>query len=376
MAYTGGHKISNSFQLKLKNLSGETQTINLFEVGASGDNVPVEVEKKEKNDSTFIVYFNGVSPFENKDITLKENTIFRLTFTTTPTIQFTMNIGDDLNQVNARINSEMQSVDAIKNNMFQISWDIVDYAPSKVPNYFILTATDNGSTNDVLTKITLINTGQGSNDVNITTFPITTTSMTPNFVEVQGGGGSQPRYAEIQESQNGQVYDIAGVDLDVLNSRDAQQQMLGCLRFTKKDSNGDDLEHFKCPVLDGYQYQNSYGFVDMETEVDKFTLDGQTKFSYDILANSSLNIGYNYSVLPNLLSDSAYGMEQVEEQNKTIDNYKNVGDKNRVIDVDIDLKDLKNVETPTNIKKKTKKTINPLLVFGGIVLLGIILNKK
>ena len=393
MAYTGGHTISNSFSFRLNNLSGETQTINMFELGASGDDVPVSVVKKEK---AGVQIFNGYFTFSgektNKDITLNNYTTFTFKMSDATLIVVQCFQTNNLTLINSTINNRLQATDSGKYRNMSVQFEYVELQNSV--NSFSLYAINNKnplSLGETIIEIELNDApfigGIGKTDIDVVPFPTTDSYITPNFIEVQSndGGGVQPNYSEILESQNGQVMDIAGVDLSVLNSNDAQQQMLGCLRFTKKDINGNDLEHFRCPVLDGYQYQNSYGFVGMETEADKFTLDGRTKFAYDLLGRTKLNIGYNYSSLPNLLQGSAYGKKQVAEQTKTIDNYKNVADKNRVIEVDVSLKDLKNVEipkdlknakTPTNIKKKKQKTINPLLVFGGIVLLGIILNKK
>lgn len=345
----------------------------MFELGASGDDVPVNVVKQEKAGvKIFNGYFNFSGEKTNKDITPLHTTTLTLKMSDATLIAVVCLTSDNLTQINDKINLLLEVGNSGKYRNMSIQFEYVELPNNQ--NSFSLYAIDNKnplSLGKTIIEIELNDApfigGIGKTDIDTTTFPTTESYITPNFIEVQsndGGGGVQPNYSEILESQNGQVMDIAGVDLSVLNSNDAQQQMLGCLRFTKKDINGNDLEHFRCPVLDGYQYQNSYGFVGMETEADKFTLDGRTKFAYDLLGGTNLNIGYNYSSLPNLLQGSAYGKKQVAEQTKTIDNYKNVADKNRVIEVDVSLKDLKNVEipkdlknakTPTNIKKKNKK---------------------
>jgi len=197
--------------------------------------------------------------------------------------------------------------------------------------------------------------------------------MTSSFVKIAEVNGVS--YDEILRSQTGQVMDIQNMSLDVLTSGDADSQMTNCLRFTKTDVNGNDITYYKCPVKDAYQFQNSYGLIDMNTIADKYTLDGQTQFGYDMEALSTITLGYDYTSLPNLVFGSPYENTEIQEQEQNIDKYRSEGTAKRDIKVDVPYMPPK--EKVSDIKKKnTTPSTMPLLILGGLTILGIFLTNK
>ena len=75
-------------------------------------------------------------------------------------------------------------------------------------------------------------------------------------------------YEEILRSQTGNAYDVIsmGLDLGVSPNQDTRDsQMLSTFCFTKNSINGNELSYCKAPTKDPYQFQNSYGVIDMAT---------------------------------------------------------------------------------------------------------------
>ena len=95
--------------------------------------------------------------------------------------------------------------------------------------------------------------------------------------------------------------------------------------------NGNELTYCKVPTKDPYQFQDSYGVIDMGNESDNYVLDGRTKFSYDVQPLTSVFITYNYAQLTNLLFDTKLGLEQAKKEQDFLTKYDENRNVNRVI---------------------------------------------
>ena len=108
-------------------------------------------------------------------------------------------------------------------------------------------------------------------------------------------------------------------------------QMLTPFCFTKIDVNGNELTYCKVPTKDPYQFQDSYGLIDMGTESDNYVLDGRTKFNYNVQPLTTLFISFNYAQLTNLLFDTDLGISKAQKQQDFLTKYDKNKNINRLI---------------------------------------------
>jgi hypothetical protein len=109
-------------------------------------------------------------------------------------------------------------------------------------------------------------------------------------------------YEQILQSQNGAVYQVNGLTINVvsaLNDGAKASQLLKPFIFKKREVNGNKLRLEKFQTIDPYQYQFSYGFVNLVDENEVFVLDGNTEFRYEIEPNVAVNVTFNYIELKN-----------------------------------------------------------------------------
>ena len=195
-------------------------------------------------------------------------------------------------------------------------------------------------------------------------------------------------YAQINQSQNGSVIDIRSLALNPLVApleSNIQSQMLQPFTFVKRDSDGDEQNFSKVPTIDPNQYQYAYTSIDLNAEGEKYILDSNTRFLYRVEGLTSLNLTYNYVLLPNLLFDRAYSMQKVQEEQLAMDFYQNAVDHANNIQINEILPSKKQqwfFPTPSkynnftnNDNIKSKKTI-PLLIGISTIALIYYLSKK
>ena len=184
-------------------------------------------------------------------------------------------------------------------------------------------------------------------------------------------------YEEILRSQTGSAYDVMymGLDLGLSPNQDERDaQMLQPFCFTKYDVNGNELTYCKVPTKDPYQFQDSYGVIDMGIESDKYVLDGRTKFGYALQPQTSVFLTYNYSQITNLVFDTEYGLEKAREEQRKLRQYDRNKNINRVLKLDIPT--TKETKKPNkfsnftnNVFKSKPKLRNALLGIGAIFLI-------
>ena len=137
--------------------------------------------------------------------------------------------------------------------------------------------------------------------------------ITSKIVVTQVNGVS---YEEILQSQNGAVYQINGLTINVVSAPDdgaKASQLLKPFIFNKRDVNGDELRVEKFQAIDPYQQQFSYSFVDLVDEGEIFNLDGNTLFQYEIEPFVSVNVTFNYIELKNATFGTEEGQKELEK---------------------------------------------------------------
>jgi hypothetical protein len=120
-------------------------------------------------------------------------------------------------------------------------------------------------------------------------------------------------YEQILQSQNGAVYQINGLTINVVSAPSNGEkinQLLKPFIFSKKDVNGDEMRIEKFQAVDPYQEQFSFAFVDLVDEGEVFALDGNTLFQYEIEPFVAVNVTFNYIEVRN----STFGTEEGESE--------------------------------------------------------------
>jgi hypothetical protein len=123
-------------------------------------------------------------------------------------------------------------------------------------------------------------------------------------------------YDQILQSQNGAIYQINGLTINVVSAPtngDKVNQLLKPFIFSKRDVNGNEMRIEKFQAVDPYQDQFSYAFVDLVDEKEIFVLDGNTLFQYEIDPLVSVNVTFNYIELKNANFGTEEGQEELEK---------------------------------------------------------------
>jgi hypothetical protein len=123
-------------------------------------------------------------------------------------------------------------------------------------------------------------------------------------------------YEEILQSQNGAIYQINGLTINIVSAPtngDKVNQLLKPFVFTKRDVNGNEMRIEKFQAVDPYQEQYSYSFVDLVDEKEIFVLDGNTLFQYEIDPLVSVNVTFNYIELKNATFGTEEGQKELEK---------------------------------------------------------------
>ena len=271
---------------------------------------------------------------------------------------------DNINQVNEKINSEIRANGDLTNfrspsgafvevNVFfdvsyfeqfslpqsptdtpyRSSWGVSIQYPSDMPN------------GQLLRYLNFPNNSTPEFDT-IDSIPLTFTSSA-NGVVVEDSG-SNVTYDEILRSQNGAVYDIISMSLDIgktPTTLEAKSQMLQPLCYDKRNANGDSVTYCQAPTIDPYQFQNSYSVIDMASDEDNYILDGNTEFNYSLEPLSTAILTFNYTKLTNLVGDTELGIANMREEQERIKKF----------DAKRRIKALRTIEIPSaNTRTKTK----------------------
>jgi hypothetical protein len=163
------------------------------------------------------------------------------------------------------------------------------------------------------------------------------------------------------------------------------------MRFIKTDINGKGVTYYKCPVKDPYQFQNSFGVIDMGKKADVYTLDGETSFNYTLSPFANCNITFNYVELTNLML-LPFEVLEAQRQGVVLDNINKADDVKRDIVLEVPAEtfasadgskdtsskpDIKSSNNNNQKQSKMEKLMkNPLYVVGALVVVYFVFGKQ
>jgi len=334
-----------AFGIKFTNTTDTPQSVKLFELGATGEGVPIQtqVQNSAFQYTSYITF--GVNPawllflsdfqigvynrIKNSSVICQTPgmpTSCLLTFSdgTTTNIADEITSGDDLDEVVSVMGNRIATHLGVSSQQINVTAKAY-YNPSvRDEEKLKLDFTVNYSLENiiyVLRSMTYLNYGVSVGVM----FPFLDSvpsdgegtwevggTITPNGVEIESQTGTS--YAEIQESQNGSVLEIDYLDVNTysgVTDEVRQTQLLNCLKFEKKNANGDDSIFFRCPTIDAYQYQDTLRYIGLNKETDRYTLEGSTAFEYTIEGNASVSLDFSYIKLPNITLGNKYKVEKI-----------------------------------------------------------------
>ena len=401
--------LDNSFTLLIQNLAGVETNVSLFRLGVTGNSVPID-------SSLAVLDFDGTGyfrpalslptgsiPTNGTDIETASSSgavTIRIDNASFNHITYTIPTLTNLDDCNTLINSSglptgttgaeivigfkpksaglSSALETIKNMTFSVRYD------SPV------------GSNSLITAITLTNPSTGTTAFNFAPSDYKESAVITNgstsMVSIKDSANLT--YEELLRSQNGSVLDVRSMGYNLLFANEPTTQLNQCFRFNKTDVNGKSYTNYKCPIKDPYQFQNSFGVIDMGKIADRFTLDGETSFDYTLAPFSDCQITFNYAELTNLMllpEEVAEAQEDVvvlDEQNKE-DNYKrkvvvdvpssNSGrfhnaDGNSATNGEQTIKKKNDVKLKDNKMKKMMK--NPLFLVGALAVVYFAFGKK
>ncbi len=150
-----------------------------------------------------------------------------------------------------------------------------------------------------------------SRDVSL--FELGVASGIPSDIVITEVGSTN--YSTILNSQTGANYAIEGLTIQINQAPDEdskQRQILKPFRFKKIDVNGDEVLFQKVQVVDPYQYQYSFDYVNLTDYGESFILDGNTAFRYTIEPLTGVNVTFNYVEVRN----ENFGTQEGENNKK------------------------------------------------------------
>ena len=320
-------RLDNSFTLLIDNLSAVETDISLFLLGVEGNTIPVDTKLSttEFNGADGIGHFVALkTPIETF-----ADVVTNPAVTTGLNIRFT-NLSNISNVIIAP-NTNLDDVNTLINTL-----QPYPTGTTGADVKFIFGFKQGGTTKDMTFNIT--NSGNSENIVKVDLISGATTTLNnvspyldravssngfTSMVSVRDSAGLT--YDEILRSQNGSVLDVRSMGYNLLRANSPTDQMNQCMRFDKTDVNGNSVTYYKCPVKDPYQFQNSFGIIDMGKKADIYTLDGETQFNYLLKSLTSCQITFNYAELTNLMlvpseiAEAQYQSEKLKELNQRED---------------------------------------------------------
>tara|TARA_R110002020_G_scaffold474816_1_gene707571 strand:- start:19604 stop:20782 length:1179 start_codon:yes stop_codon:yes gene_type:complete len=327
----GIKNITNSFTLNLKNNQGTIQPLNLFQLGASGSGVPIG-QGSGFNTSTFLGiqttpsatqpstndYFNVATPLPDDlldAVSIKETCVWDWYFSDGSNGSITLPANYTLNQVQAVWNTSsifstkgvIMSITAVLNADLTLS--LISY------NFTYETST-------TIDRLEFSDTTRGLTTINFVDDEETNGEATSNNVWVSTPNNyatSQPTYSEINQSQNGSVYDIISMSIEtkVVNGADNQvPQLLQPISFSNVDVDGNEQQKAVVSTIDPNQFQDTLADIQLDDENNgvNYQLDGETALQLNLEGLANFNLTLNYVQLPNLVAGTEFGVQQAMEE--------------------------------------------------------------
>ena len=375
----------NSFTLKFTNTTNTRRKVILFSQGGDTQFNVTQVNSADENgsqgnitQSALIWNFVGGQPYQYNATTTPVTSPIDIDLfkaTTTGTLEIISDNGgskadvailntDTLNQVNDKINATIR-LNADLTNFLSPSGKYAEVNVFFDINYFEQFPLPQPKTNppyrqsfgvsvqyptDLPHKLLQLNypTNANSEFGTLNTMNEVVTSSA-NGVVVEDSG-SNITYDEILRSQNGAVYDIISMSLDIGKTPtilEAKSQMLQPLCYDKRNANGDSITYCQTPTIDPYQFQNSYSVIDMASDEDNYVLDGNTEFIYSVEPLSTAILTFNYTKLTNLVGDTRLGISNMRKEQERIKKW----------DAQRGMKAISTINIPSS-RPKSKKNFN------------------
>ena len=145
-------------------------------------------------------------------------------------------------------------------------------------------------------------------------------------------------YAEVENSQIGQMLEVQSISIQLRQGiSDTQKisQLLEPIKFKHTDSSGREVEYAKVPTIDPFQTQFRVPTMKTGMESGSYILDGNTELDYKIINNTSVDVTFNFSKLPNLLYDRSQGLQDLVVRQTELENYTKEDPKN-IVNVEVE----------------------------------------
>jgi len=336
------HDISNSFFLEFKNTTPDRQDVEFFELGTTGNNVPL-ASQRANSDVPFANLtggtawqYSGTLPVDNDIVQLDNNLLvadsglsmgaFIISYSDGSTeniggVSGLISDGDSVTTILGFIHTTLVTKNSLNENDITcealvqygldgdevyITWSIYYNVPlTTIP----FTVTNFNYTNPAI--ITCAFPPNPSSTEGTWTSGV---AITPNGVEVNAQGDIT--YEELKQTQNGSSYKINTININSQN----EIQLLNSIQFDYKDSTGNQKVHVANPLIDPYQFQQSI----MDIDVGDVSLEGETQLKYSIEGNALARVTFNYTQVKNIdlkdLSFTEMSKKAVsDEQQQAID---------------------------------------------------------
>ena len=146
-------------------------------------------------------------------------------------------------------------------------------------------------------------------------------SWQSNYTTINGiviSGTTGDDYGSIEREQIGRTKVINNIRVTPLQSTNFNEskrieQCLESMKFTRVDSDGKSNTLVLNPTVDLYQSLVTLDYLNIGDRTDEFPLDGQTRFSYQLLPFASVRFDFDYTELPTfVLADEELVKEIVE----------------------------------------------------------------
>lgn len=401
---TNSVQISNSFTFNFVNTTNSVQTISLFQEGTSNG---FDVQNVLTTGQTSSLYSNapqcflpqwnfalgqpfyyfgnplGISltqyPTSLSDISIRGTGFVVFETDTFALFQVPVTDGENVQVVNDRINQYLRDFATTSDfrspsgqvMTFNFTFDFSIYPLTPLPISLAGYVDPYGvsiqyPTDSTIRLATIYVGGALPSFINCDSAPLTQVASA-NGVEVIDS--SSVSYTEIQQSQNGGALDIDSLVINIGNAPsnfEKESQLLQPFRFKKIDVNGNEYEIQKVQTIDPYQYQFSFGKVDMTDSGESFVLDGNTRFLYSVEPQTSVFLTYNYVQARNSTFGTESGQEEMQENLNNIAGLEDYNSNERELVLNNVLDESDATQPTKNVSNKTNYFI-PLLL-GGIAL--------
>ena len=338
----GGIKnTNNSFTLNIKNNNYDVQPLSLFQLGTSGGGVPLGLggsgettapnfnmvqDAPSPNNAGFVVgnffTYTGGTP-DGSNIICPNAMDFGITLSNgySTNLSGAVAPNENLNSINSRLETDSQFLPLNSLAFYGITLTLVANIQSGVLIGMTFYSTHEG----VYIDSVRLDRGGASPDFTINFNEAytnqTSGTATPNNVMVSAPNGSatsQPTYSEINQAQNGSVFDITSMSIEVKDVGVDNQipQLLQPISFSNVDVDGNEQQKAVVPTIDPNQIQNTLGDIQLGDKDNgvNYQLDGETALEMNLEGLANVNLTLNYVQLPNLVAGTQFGVQQAMQE--------------------------------------------------------------